>query len=415
MKSINLVMEAGKKDRGRETDPRSPVPSPPSFKTIPRPRSYKKNFLPMKYDYLIVGAGFAGCVLAERLASQLNKKIIIVDKRDHIGGNAYDYFNEEGLLIHKYGPHWFHTNSQYIFDYLSKFTTWLMHEHRVRSCVEGKLYPIPINMDTINQLYGLKLTKPEEVKAYLNSVREPIDQPANAEEWVLSKVGKDLYEKFFKGYTIKHWGIHPRNLAASVTARIPVRFNRDDRYFSDIYQGLPRHSYATLFENMLNHKNITVLLNTDYRTVQNDIRFNKIIYTGPIDEFFDSMFGELPYRSIRFEHEVINKEYYQRFQQINYPNTHDFTRIIEVKHATGQKHSRTVITREYSCAPVENNHEKYYPIPNEANRELYQQYKKQAQKLKNVIFCGRLAEYQYYNMDQVVARALHIFEKHLAK
>ncbi|GAB4379229.1 MAG: UDP-galactopyranose mutase [Calditrichia bacterium] len=369
----------------------------------------------MKYDYLIVGAGFAGCVLAERLATQLDKKILVVEKRNHIGGNAYDYYNEDGLLIHKYGPHWFHTNSKYVFDYLSQFTAWHKHEHRVRSCVEGQLYPIPINMDTINQLYGLNLTRPEEVEAYLNSVREPIDHPSNAEELVLSRVGKDLYEKFFKGYTLNQWGIHPRNLAASVTARIPVRFNRDDRYFTDIYQGLPRHSYTKLFENMLNHKNITVVLNTDYRAVQNDIRFNQMIYTGPIDEFFDSRFGMLPYRSIRFEHQPIDREYFQTFQQINYPNNFDFTRIVEVKHASGQKHPRTVITREYSCDPAENNNEKYYPIPNEANRELYRQYKAEAQKLKNVIFCGRLAEYQYYNMDQVVARALHVFEKHLTK
>ncbi len=369
----------------------------------------------MKYDYLIVGAGFAGCVLAERIASQLDKKILIVEKRHHIGGNAYDFYNEEGLLIHKYGPHWFHTNSKYVFDYLSQFTFWHMHEHRVRSCVDGQLYPIPINMDTINQLYGLKLTKPEEVQAYLNSVRIPIDKPANAEEWVLSQVGKDLYEKFFKGYTIKHWGIHPKNLAASVTARIPVRFNRDDRYFNDIYQGLPKYGYSKLFENMTKSKKITLLLNTNYRQIIGDIKFNKMIYTGPIDEFFDSFFGILPYRSIRFEHLTIDQEYFQSYQQINYPNTFDYSRIIEVKHASGQKHPKTAITREYPCDPAENNNEKYYPIPNQVNRELYQRYKIEAQKLKNVIFCGRLADYQYYNMDQVVARALHIFEKQLAK
>ena len=369
----------------------------------------------MKYDYLIVGAGFSGNVLAERLASQLDKKVLIVEKRDHIGGNAYDYYNEEGLLVHKYGPHWFHTNSKYVFDYLSQFTEWRFHEHRVRSCVYGKLYPIPINMDTINQLYGLNLKTPEEVEAYLDSVREPIEHPTNAEEWVLSRVGKDLYEKFFKGYTLKHWGIHPQNLAASVTARIPVRFNCDDRYFSDTYQGLPRHSYARMFENMLNHKNITVLLNTDYRSIQNDIIFDKMIYTGPIDEFFEYNFGTLPYRSVRFEHEAIKKEYYQPFQQINYPNTYDYSRIIEVKHASGQKHEKTVITKEFPCDPAENNNEKYYPIPNEENRKLYHRYREEAQKLKNVIFCGRLADYQYYNMDQVVARALHVFEKYLTQ
>ena len=362
------------------------------------------------YDYLIVGAGFAGCVLAERIASQLDKKVLIVDRRNHIGGNAYDYYNEEGILIHKYGPHWFHTNDKKVFQYLSQFTEWRFHYHRVRASVDGMLLPIPINMDTVNKLYGMNLSSPKEVQRFYDSVREQIERPRNAEEMVISKVGRDLYEKFFLGYTLKQWEIHPRELDASVTARIPTRTNRDDRYFSDKYQGVPKHGYTKMFERMISHKNISILLKTNYRDILDIVKFNKMIYTGPIDEFFDFMHGKLPYRSLRFEHETIDVEYFQSVQQVNYPNEYDFTRIVEWKHATGQKHSKTTITREYSIA-AKDHEEKFYPIPREQNRVLYQKYKEEAEKLNNVIFCGRLADYKYYNMDQIVARAIAIFNR----
>lgn len=362
------------------------------------------------FDYLIVGAGYSGSVLAERIATQLNKKVLVVDKRSHVGGNAYDYYNEHGILVHKYGPHWFHTNDKKVFDFLSKFTEWRYHYHRVKTYVDGKLVPIPINLDTLNELYGFNLKSPEEVQEYYNKVKVFIQNPRNSEEMVISQVGEDLYKKFFKGYTLKQWEIDPKDLAASVTARIPTRTNRDDRYFTDTYQGIPKHGYTEMFNKMLSHPNISIMLQTDYKSIIDEIKFATLIYTGPIDSFFDYKFGKLPYRSLRFEHETFPQESYQSHQQINFPNDYDFTRIVEWKHATGQKSNLTTITREYSLL-AEGDMEKYYPIPKEGNHELYRKYKAEADKLNNVLFCGRLADYKYYNMDQVVARALMIFEQ----
>jgi UDP-galactopyranose mutase len=364
------------------------------------------------FDYLIVGAGFSGGVLAERIASQHNKKVLIVDRRNHIGGNAYDYYNEHGILLHKYGPHWFHTNDKKVFDYLSIFTDWRYHYHRVRSSVDGILVPFPINQDTLNSLYGLHLDGPNAVQAYYDRVKADLPNPANAEEMVLSQVGEELYNKFFKGYTLKQWEIHPRDLAASVTARIPVRTNRDDRYFSDTYQAMPKHGYTTLFQKMLDHPNISIMLQTDYRALIGNVPYRKMIYTGAIDSFFGYKFGKLPYRSLRFEHETLNREFYQDFQQVNYPNEYDFTRIVEWKHATGQKSHLTTITKEYALAAGDNQ-EKYYPVPRDVNHQLFKKYKQEAEQLKDVLFCGRLADYKYYNMDQVIARALMMSEKEI--
>lgn len=366
------------------------------------------------FDFLIVGAGYSGCVFAERIANQLNKKVLIIEKRDHIGGNAYDYYNEDGILIHKYGPHWFHTNNKKIFDYLSQFTEWYFHQHRVRSNINGKLYPFPINRNTLNQLYNLDLKNDTETQLYFDSVREKIQSPKNSEEMVLSLVGKDLFEKFYKNYTYKQWGIEAKNLSPSVTARIPVRNNIDDRYFTDKYQGVPKKGYAEMFKQMTSSKNISIEFKTSYKNIINSVNFNKMIYTGAIDEYFDFMFGKLPYRSLRFEHETHDKEFYQEFQQINFPNEYKYTRIVEWKHATGQKHKKTTITKEYP-KQAEDGMEKYYPVPREENHILFNKYKKEAEKLKTVIFCGRLADYKYYNMDQVTARALNIFEKEIAR
>ena len=364
------------------------------------------------FDYLIVGAGFSGSVLAERIASQHNKKVLIVDRRNHIGGNAYDYYNEHGILLHKYGPHWFHTNDKKVFDYLSAFTDWRYHHHRVRSSVDGTLVPFPINQDTLNFLYGLHLDGPKAVQAYYDQVKADFPNPANAEEMVLSQIGEALYNKFFKGYTLKQWEIHPRDLAASVTARIPVRTNRDDRYFTDTYQGMPKHGYTALFQKMLDHPNISVMLQTDYRELIGSVPYRKMIYTGAIDSFFGYKFGKLPYRSLRFEHETLNQEFYQPCQQVNYPNEYDFTRIVEWKHATGQKSHLTTITREFSLAAGDNQ-EKYYPVPREVNHQLFRKYKQEADQLQDVLFCGRLADYKYYNMDQVIARALMMSEREI--
>jgi UDP-galactopyranose mutase len=358
------------------------------------------------FDYLIVGVGFAGATLAERLASQCDKKILLIDQRLHIGGNAYDYYNEDGLLIHKYGPHIFHTNAKSVFDYLSQFTAWRPYEHRVRASVDGQLVPIPINLDTINRLYGLNLNA-FEVEAFFQKVAEPREEIRTSEDVVVSRVGRELYRKFFRGYTRKQWGLDPSELDASVIARVPFRTNRDDRYFTDTYQAMPLHGYTRMFERMLDHANIKIMLNTDYREIQGIIPYRTMIYTGPIDEFFNSCYGKLPYRSLHFRHKTINVERYQEAPVINYPNEHPYTRVTEFKYLTGQEHAKTAVVYEYPCAEGD----PYYPIPCPENVVLYRQYQALAEGVANVHFVGRLATYKYYNMDQVTAQALTLFEK----
>jgi UDP-galactopyranose mutase len=359
-----------------------------------------------KYDFLIVGSGFSGSVLAERLASQSDKKVLLVEKRDHTGGNAYDYYNEDGILVHKYGPHIFHTNYEDVWNYLSQFTEWNGYRHRVLAFVDGRNVPLPINLDTVNILLNKNFTE-DEVKDYFESVRLKITDIKNSRDVIVSQVGELFYEKFFKNYTFKQWGVYPEILSPEVTKRIPVRHNTDDRYFSDRYQGLPVDGYTKLFASMLSHPNITVLLNTDYKNIPATVQFDRIIYTGPLDYFFDYQFGRLPYRSLRFESETLDKEYFQKVAVVNYPNDNDFTRITEFKHMTLQQHPKTTIFREYPSAEGE----PYYPMPIEKSIELSNKYREEAGKLKTVYFIGRLAEYKYYNMDQVVKRALDVFEE----
>lgn len=356
------------------------------------------------FDYLIVGAGFAGSVLAERLASQSGKKILIVDTRNHIAGNAYDHYNEAGILVHKYGPHIFHTNSRDVFEYLSRFTEWRRYEHRVLASVDGQLVPIPINLDTINKLYGLNLTA-FQLTEFFESVAEPKDSIRTSEDVVVNKVGRELYEKFFRNYTRKQWGIDPSELDKSVTARVPTRTNRDDRYFTDTYQAMPLHGYTRMFENMLTHPNIKVMLNTDYREIQDIIPYKQMIYTGPVDGFFDYCYGKLPYRSLDFKHETLNEQVHQPQAVVNYPNEHLYTRVTEFKYLTGQEHQKTSIVYEYPKAEGD----PYYPVPRPENAELYKQYKALADATPDVHFVGRLATYKYYNMDQVVAQALALY------
>src|ERR1041385_571875 len=283
------------------------------------------------FDYLIVGAGFAGATLAERLASQAGKKILIIDKRPHIAGNAFDRHDDAGIMIHQYGPHIFHTNSKQVFDYLSKFTKWRQYQHRVRACVDGQLVPIPINLDTINSLYGLNLNS-QQVEQFFASVAEPREHILTSEDVVVSKVGRELYEKFFRGYTNKQWGLDPSELDEVVTARVPTRTNRDDRYFTDAYQAMPFHGYTRMFENMLDHPNIKIMLNCDYRDVKDIIPYRELIFTGPVDEFFDYRFGKLPYRCLEFQHETLNQARFQEVAVVNYPNDYAYTRITEFKH-----------------------------------------------------------------------------------
>ena len=358
------------------------------------------------FDYLIVGAGFAGSVLAERLATQSGRKVLIIDTRSHIGGNAYDCYDDSGVLVHKYGPHIFHTNSREVFEYLSQFTQWRSYEHRVLASVDGQLVPIPINLDTVNRLYGLNLTS-FQLEEFFASVAEPKEYIRTSEDVVVNKVGRELYEKFFRNYTRKQWGIDPSELDKSVTARVPTRTNRDDRYFTDTYQAMPLHGYTRMFEKILSHPNIKVMLNTDYREINGLFPYQEMIYTGPIDQFFDYRYGKLPYRSLEFKHETLNKPVHQPVAVLNYPNEHLYTRVTEFKYLTGQEHPKTSIVYEYPRAEGD----PYYPVPRPENAELYKKYKALADATSDVHFVGRLATYKYYNMDQVVAQALTTYTK----
>jgi len=358
------------------------------------------------FDYLIVGAGFAGAVLAERLACGSGCKVLVVDRRPHIGGNAYDHHDEAGILVHKYGPHIFHTNSREVFEYLGRFTEWRPYEHRVRTSVDGQQLPMPINLDTINQLYGLSLTA-MQLEPFFAAMATPVEPIRTSEDVIVSKVGRELYEKFFRNYTRKQWGLDPSELDASVTARVPIRSNRDDRYFTDTYQAMPLHGYTRMFERMLAHPNIKVMTNADYREVKDLIPHRELIYTGPIDEFFGHRFGKLPYRSLRFKHETHDRPRFQQAPVVNYPNEHAYTRVTEFKQLTGQEHPRTSVVYEFPCAEGD----PYYPVPRAENVALYHKYKALADATPGVHFAGRLATYRYYNMDQVTAQALALYAR----
>ncbi|NIK33634.1 UDP-galactopyranose mutase [Xanthomonas arboricola pv. fragariae] len=360
------------------------------------------------FDYLIIGAGFAGSVLAERLAAGLGKRVLVVDRRPHIGGNAYDFHDDAGVLIHRYGPHIFHTNAQRIVDYLSNFTQWRPYEHRVLAQAGEQQVPIPINMTTLNRLYSLQLTSEEDAAAFLASRAEPVADIQTSEDVVINQVGRELYETFFQGYTRKQWGLDPSQLDKSVTSRVPTRTNDDDRYFTDTFQQMPLHGYTRMFERMLDHPNIKVMLNTDYREIRDELDYDQLVYSGPVDEYFDYCYGKLPYRSLRFEHSTVDQEHFQSVATVNYPAEDvAYTRITEYKHLTGQQHPKTSLTHEYPSAEGD----PYYPIPRAENAELYRRYERLAAETPNVTFLGRLGTYKYYNMDQVVGQALALFKR----
>jgi UDP-galactopyranose mutase len=361
-----------------------------------------------RYDYLIVGCGFAGSVLAERLANEHGARILMIDKRDHVGGNAYDEKNADGILYHRYGPHIFHTNSVEVFAYLSRFTSWRPYEHRVLATVRDQLVPIPINRTTLNELFGANLKTDEEAARFLAARAEPVDDIRTSEDVVVNEVGRELYELFFRGYTRKQWGLDPSELDKSVTARIPTRTNTDDRYFADKHQAMPADGYTAMFQRMLDHPNISIALGTDYRDVRREIDAAHTIYSGPIDEYFDWRFGKLPYRSLRFVHSTIDAERFQPVGTVNFPSEDvPYTRISEYKHLTGQQHRQTSITLEYPSAEGD----PYYPIPREENQALYKKYEALADATRGVTFVGRLATYRYYNMDQIVGQALATFRR----
>ncbi len=369
----------------------------------------------MKTDWLIVGAGFTGSVLAERIASQLGQKVLVVESRNHIGGNAYDYHDEHGILVHRYGPHIFHTNDEGIWSYLSRFTRWRPYYHRVLAMVDGHAVPVPFNFNSIAALFPPERARQLErllLERFDYGSKTPILQLREAEDPALRELADFIYDKVFLGYTVKQWEMKPEELAPSVTARIPFHLSRDDRYFQDRYQGLPQEGYTRLFERLLDHPNIRLMLNTDYHDVVEEIEFERMIYTGPVDVFFDFIHGELPYRSLRFEMQHHAVEQYQSVAQMNYPNEYPWTRISEFKHLTGQSAPGTTVAVEYPQPFVRGKNDPYYPIPCEANAQLFRRYQKEIDDVApKILFAGRLADYRYYNMDQAVGRALALFRR----
>lgn len=364
----------------------------------------------MKFKYIIVGAGLAGITLAERIATQLNEHVLIIEKRNHIGGNVYDEYNEHGILIQKYGPHTFHTDDKEVFDYVCNYTKWNEYQHRVLSYVDGNFVPLPISLETINKLYNMNLSE-DEMDEFIESKKVKIPDIKTSEDVVLSQGGYDIYEKFFKSFTIKQWGISPADLDKSVISRIPFRKNRDTRYFTDQYQGNPKGGFTKMCENMLNHPNIHVMLGTDYKDIIGQFEYEKLIYTGPIDYYFDYKYGKLLYRSIKFIFETHDCESYQPVASTRWPMDYEYTRITEFKKLTGQKNEKTTILKEIPCF----GEEPFYTYPTSEWKELAEKYRGDAEKEENVIFLGRLAEYKYYDMDDVVRKALDCFENIIKK
>jgi UDP-galactopyranose mutase len=364
----------------------------------------------MKVDWLVVGAGLTGATFAERMANVRGETVLIVDQRDHIGGNVWDEFNEHGVLVHRYGPHIFHTNSKWVWDYLSQFTHWRPYFHKVLGSIDGKLVPLPFNLNSIEQLFTPDMAQRlsnKLIEAYGFGSRVPILKLREAEDTDLRFIADYVYKNIFETYTIKQWGLRPEELCPSVTARVPILVSRDDRYFQDTYQAMPSLGYGAMVRRMLAHKNIRIMLNTRWQDIEGQVSFNKMVFTGPIDEFFEYKHGQLPYRSLRFEMQTHPTESYQSAAVVNYPNEYDYTRITEQKWLTGQSSSHTTTLAEYPLAHVNGETVPYYPIPTDKNREQFKLYKAEASKLTDkVIFAGRLADYIYYNMDQAVASAL---------
>jgi len=370
------------------------------------------------YDWLIVGAGYTGAVIAERLASECDAKVLVIDRRDHIAGNAYDGRNEAGVRLHHYGPHIFHTSSSEVAAYLSRFTEWRPYEHRVLGQIEGKLVPIPFNLTSLEMLFAPaeagRLTQ-LLIDTYGEGATEPILKMRESQDPDIADLAEFIYENVFLGYTRKQWGLEPEQLSPSVTARVPVRIGRDDRYFTDSFQNMPRHGYTRMFERILGDANIDVSLETDFNQVRDQARYRRILFTGAIDEFFDYALGELPYRSMRFEPETHGEGRRQPVAQINYPVSHDFTRTTEMGHLTEEWGEATTVVTEYPGTHRPGETEPHYPIPRDENRELHRRYQDlAAQEAPHVVFAGRLADYQYYNMDQAVGRALSLYKKTIA-
>lgn len=360
-------------------------------------------------DLLVCGAGPAGCVIAERAARVLGWKVLVVDRRSHVAGNCHDCRHSSGVLIHRYGPHYFRTNDDELLRYLSRFTDWRPAHYEVRSQVRGRLLPFPINLTTLEQFFGPTLDA-ESAEALLARLRVPIANPRNSEEYVLSRVGRELYDAFYRHYTLKQWGRPASELAPEVCGRVPIRLDRDVRYVGHRHQVMPDRGFTALFARMLRHRRIRVLLDCDFREVRHLIQPRQAtVYTGPIDEYFDHRFGRLPYRSLQFEFRTFDVPYVQPCVQINYPDEGQYTRSVEIKHVTGQTHRSTVVSYE----TPKSEGDPYYPIPTATSAALYRRYERLADAetaQRRVYFCGRLARYRYVNTDEVVQEALQCFQ-----
>jgi UDP-galactopyranose mutase len=378
------------------------------------------------FEFIVVGSGFAGSVMAERIANVLNQKVLIIEKRNHIGENCYDYRDENNIIVHKYGPHLFHTDYKEVFDYLSNFTDWYIYHHKVLAFVDGKKIPLPFNLNSIYEVFPQELAKRLEVKLiekYGYGTKISILELLKEEDQDLKFLANYVYEKIYKNYTMKQWGLKPEEISPQATARVPIYISRDNRYFTDKYQAIPKDGYTKIFERMLNHPNIKIMLNTDFKEVisidfeNKKIYFlgqefkGKLIFTGMIDELFNFKYGFLPYRSLDLRLETIEQEYYQEAPVVNYPNDYDFTRITEFKHIHSVKSDKTTILKEYPKTYQPNVDIPYYPVFTKENQELYNKYKEEADKFENLVLVVRLAEYRYYDMDDVVKRALEVFEE----
>lgn len=377
-------------------------------------------------DYIVAGSGLAGVVMAEQIATKLDKKVLIIEKRNHIGGNCFDFKDENNILIHKYGPHLFHTNNKEVIDYLSNFTSWDIYNHEVLCFLDGKKVPIPFNLNTLYEVFPnskAKILEDKLLQHYEYNSKIPILELKKSTDKDLQFLSDFIYEKIFVNYTAKQWGMKPEDMDGAVTARVPIFIGRDNRYFNDSYQMLPSTGYTNMIQNMLNHKNIKLMLNTDFKEVceLKDKDFylfgskfeGKVIYTGQIDELFDYKFGDLPYRSVQMKFETVEQEFYQEQATVNYPNNYDFTRITEFKHIHPTNTNKTTILKEYPQEYIKDENTPYYPIFTQENQEKYNQYLEYSKEFNNLVLVGRLAEYKYYDMDDIVERALEVFEENL--
>ena len=359
-------------------------------------------------DVIIIGAGPVGCVLANKISTELGLNCLIIEQRKHVAGNCYDEKNNKGVLYHKYGPHYLRFKSKRIFKFLSNFTEWIPGDYIVQSYVDKILYPFPINLDTLEKFFNIKFKSKNDAINFINSKKIKIKNPKNSEDLILSKLGSEIYEKFYKNYTIKQWGIHPRKLSSSITGRVPIRLNRDPYYVNEKLKFMPKHGFTKMFETMINNKNIKLCLNTNFFKIRNNVKFSKfMIYTGTPDKFFNFKYGKLNWRSLNFKFETYKKDFIQNSVQYNFPNDYNFTRKVEIKHVTKQKTSYTVISKEYPNSKGD----PYYPIINDQNLNKFNKYKKLIDEAENqnIFFEGRLAQYKYFNTDEVIERALDLF------